>query len=99
MGQDRDEIVFRLKLLPGVLEMGRGALAIALGGKPSDWSNWVKPNGPATIPRNRAWELDRLFGIGPKWTYDGDYSDIRDQSMRIKLRNAERRAIDDRDSV
>lgn len=92
MDPNRDEIVFRLNLLPGVLKLGKGALAEALGGKPSDWSNWVKPNGPATIPRPRAWELDRLFGIGPKWTYDGDYSDIRNNDLKLEILKAEREA-------
>lgn len=89
---DRPEIIFRLKLLPGVLNRKKGQLAKDAGGQPSDWSNWTKEDGDATIPRNRALELYRVHKVTMEYLYGGYVDSIADPELRRKLAQAERNA-------
>lgn len=91
MAIDRGDVIARLNLLPEVLGQSHKEIAELIGATPRDWSNWRNVDGPARIPADRAWELYRVFGLSMDWVYGGDLNQIRDQRLRQRIIEAERK--------
>lgn len=92
MVDSRDQIVFRLRLLPEVLGRPKNEIAAAAGVTPSVWSNYVSDTNKNVITWKAASELHATFGLSLDWIYCGDAMSIRDEGLRLKIRKAERDA-------
>lgn len=85
----KEEVAFRLRLLPGVLGLAKGELADLMGISPSQWSNYTKPGASELIPPHNTAQLERVFGITASWVYHGNISTIGDVALRSRLAGAE----------
>lgn len=94
MADTREQIVFRLRLLPEVLSKKVGEIAKAAGVEPSTWSNYIaEPKvSKNVIPWEVASELKDAFGLTLDWIYCGDRPSIKDEALRLKIIQAERAA-------
>lgn len=92
MRSSREEIAFRLRLLPEIL--GKKTIREML--EPIDcsetqWSNFKKPDGTVTITWEVASDFQEVYDISLDWIYCGKLSSLPDP-LRPKVKAAERKA-------
>lgn len=88
----RDQVAFRLRLLPIALDRPTKAVYEATGLSKSGWSNVTSPNQSDRITVDAALDLWEAFGVSVEWVFKGDYNTVLDADLRASLKKAEQDA-------